>query len=115
MFGPESEPVTLKRDVEVILVPDGKDMRQVLAAQEIGKERFNDQPTAIIYRTIKGWQYGIEGCKSHGAGHKFYSDEYLAALKPFEDAFGLAFPRFETEKTPETTERASTSWWPTPG
>ncbi|MGB7453973.1 MAG: hypothetical protein WBM36_17760, partial [Lysobacterales bacterium] len=43
---------------------------------------------------------------SHGGGHKFYSDEYLQALKPFEDVFGVTFPRFEGEKTPETVEQA---------
>jgi len=69
-------------DWNVISVPDGHDMRQVLAAQELGKERFNDQPTAIIYRTVKGWKYGIEGCKSHGAGHGYCSDEYFATLAP---------------------------------
>ncbi|MCK4237063.1 MAG: hypothetical protein KAX38_08070, partial [Candidatus Krumholzibacteria bacterium] len=51
-------------DWNVIYVDDGKDFHQVLAAQEIAKERINDQPTAVVYRTIKGWLYGIEGRKS---------------------------------------------------
>ena len=37
----------------------------------------NGQPTAIVYRTIKGWQYGIEGRASHGAGHKLCSRRVL--------------------------------------
>jgi len=50
-------------------------------------------PTAIVYRTIKGWQYGIEGRGSHGAGHKFLFllnsiNSYLA----FEDASALKMP-----------------------
>jgi transketolase len=42
----------------------------------------NGQPTAIVYRTTKGWRYGIEGKKSHGGGHKMCSDEYLATQRP---------------------------------
>jgi transketolase len=90
----------------VVYVPDGFDFAQIREAQGRALALNNGRPTAVVYRTIKGWQYGIEGCKSHGAGHKFYSEEYLAALKPFEDAFDLRFPRFETKKTPETTEQA---------
>ena len=33
----------------------------------------NGQPTAVVYRTLKGWQYGIEGRASHGAGHALCS------------------------------------------
>ena len=80
-------------DWNVIRVPDGKDLRQVLAAQELAKERINDQPTAIVYRTVKGWKYGIEGRKSHGAGHAFCSDDYYAALAQMEGHFGVQFPR----------------------
>ena len=36
----------------------------------------NGQPTAIVYRTVKGWQYGIEGRASHGAGHKLCADGF---------------------------------------
>jgi transketolase len=90
----------------VVLVPDGFDFAQIRAAQDRALALDNGKPTAVVYRTVKGWQYGIEGCKSHGAGHKFYSDEYLAALQPFESTFGLTFPRFEAEKNPENVERA---------
>ena len=90
----------------VIYVPDGFDFAQVREAQEKALALNNGHPTGIVYRTVKGWQYGIEGKKSHGAGHKFYSDEYLQALKPFEDHFGVNFPRFEGEKTPAKVEQA---------
>lgn len=93
-------------DWNVISVPDGKDLRQVLAAQEIAKQRLNDQPTAIVYRTIKGWQYGIEGCKSHGAGHGYLSDEYYATLTPLEERFGVQFPRPAASSRPEDVEAA---------
>ena len=33
----------------------------------------NGQPTALVYRTRKGWKYGVEGRASHGAGHKLCS------------------------------------------
>lgn len=91
-------------DWNVISVPDGKDLRQVLAAQELGKKRFNDQPTAIVYRTIKGWRYGIEGRKSHGAGHGYCSDEYYATLAPVEERFDMKFPRPSDSKRPEDVE-----------
>ena len=90
----------------VIYVPDGFDFAQIHEAQKKALSLKNGNPTGIVYRTVKGWKYGIEGKKSHGGGHKFYSDEYLLALKPFEDVFGVTFPRFEGEKTAENVERA---------
>ena len=54
-----------------------------LAAQRRAKRIDNGQPTAIVYRTIKGWQYGIEGKASHGAGHKLCADGFFKALNPF--------------------------------
>jgi transketolase len=92
-------------DWNVIYVDDGKDIRQVLAAQEVAKEKLNDQPTAVVYRTIKGWQYGIEGRKSHGAGHDFCSDAYYETLKPMEERFGVEFPRYEGDKSPANVEK----------
>jgi transketolase len=90
----------------VIYVPDGFDFAQVREAQKKALALKNGRPTGIVYRTVKGWKYGIEGKKSHGGGHKFYSDEYLQALKPFEDVFGVNFPRFEGEKTAANIEQA---------
>ncbi len=90
----------------VIYVPDGFDFAQVREAQKKALALNNGRPTGIVYRTVKGWKYGIEGKKSHGAGHKFYSDEYLQALKPFEDVFGVTFPRFAGDKTPARIEQA---------
>jgi len=92
-------------DWNVIYVEDGKDMKQVLAAQEIAKEKLNDQPTAVVYRTIKGWQYGIEGRKSHGAGHDFCSDAYYETLKPMEKRFGVQFPKYDGDKSPVNVEK----------
>jgi len=75
------------------------------SAQRIAASLTTGQPTAIIYRTIKGWLYGIEGRKSHGAGHDFCSDEYYKTLEPLEKRFGVTFPRFEGEKNPTTIEK----------
>jgi transketolase len=69
-------------DWNVIYVPDGKDFQQVLAAQRAAVQLGSAQPTAVVYRTVKGWQYGIEGRASHGAGHGLCSDGFYAALKP---------------------------------
>jgi transketolase len=96
----------LMHGFNVVYVKDGFDFEQIRAAQEKALSFDNGRPTGIVYRTIKGWQYGIEGCKSHGAGHAFYSEDYLEALRPFEDTFGLEFPRFEAEKTPVAVEQA---------
>jgi len=90
----------------VIYVPDGFDFAQIREAQQKALAFCNGRPTGIVYRTVKGWKYGMEGAKSHGAGHKFYSEQYLEALKPFEDEHQLTFPRFEEEKTPESIEQA---------
>jgi transketolase len=67
-------------DWNVIVVPDGSSFAQVRAAQRRALDLDNDQPTAIVYRTTKGWKYGIEGSASHGAGHKLCSNAFLRAL-----------------------------------
>jgi len=90
----------------VLYVPDGFNFAQVNEAQTKALSLNNGKPTGIVYRTVKGWKYGIEGKKSHGGGHKFYSEEYFSALHPFEQEFGLTFPRFEGEKTPAAVEKA---------
>ncbi len=93
-------------DWNVITVPNGHDLRQVFAAQGLLSRISNSQPTAIVYRTVKGWKYGIEGKLSHGAGHAFCSEGYYAALKEFESVIGAAFPRFTGERDPVSVERA---------
>ncbi|MFH1043642.1 MAG: hypothetical protein V1796_00950, partial [Pseudomonadota bacterium] len=70
-------------DWNVIYVPDGKDLDQIVAAQREALALTNGQPTAIVYRTHKGWQYGIEGRASHGAGHKLCSTGFYDALAGF--------------------------------
>jgi transketolase len=96
----------LVQGFNVIYVPDGFNFAQVNEAQKQALALNNGKPTGIVYRTVKGWKYGIEGRKSHGGGHKFYSEGYLQALQPFEKELGLTFPRFEGEKTPENVEKA---------
>ena len=80
-------------DWNVIQVPDGMSFQQIVAAQRRARSLANGQPTAIVYRTVKGWRYGIEGRASHGAGHKLCADGFFDALEPFlKDAHG-ALPR----------------------
>lgn len=69
-------------DWNVVEVPDGTDPAQIRAAQRLALELDNGQPTAIVYRTTKGWRYGIEGRKSHGAGHKLCSGAFYEVLSP---------------------------------
>lgn len=92
-------------DFNVIYVAQGHDFNQIHVAQRLAAEIANNQPTAIIYRTVKGWQYGLEGKASHGSGHKFASPEFYQALAPFEKTFNVSFPRFEGEKTPANVEK----------
>ena len=72
--------LTYINDWNVILVPDGKNFQQIFAAQRKAVQMGNSQPTAIVYRTIKGWQYGIEGKGSHGAGHGLCQEGFYTAL-----------------------------------
>lgn len=92
-------------DFNVIYVPNGHDFNQIHAAQAQVSQLNNHQPTAIIYRTVKGWKYGLEGKASHGSGHKFASPEFYQALAEFEQTFGVSFPHFEGDKTPENIEK----------
>lgn len=85
-------------DWNVILVPDGRDFQQIIAAQRRIKTISNSQPTAIVYRTVKGWQYGIEGKKSHGAGHGLCSEGFYKALQQVMTAYNVDFPRCRQEQ-----------------
>ena len=93
-------------DWNVIDAGNGLDFRRVLSAQDLAASLSNGQPTAIVYRTTKGWQYGIEGRASHGAGHPFCSEGYHQAVAPFEKKFKVKLPHFEGEKTPDRVEQA---------
>jgi transketolase len=89
-------------DWNVVYVPDGKDFQQIAAAQRTAQQIANGQPTAIVYRTVKGWQYGIEGRASHGAGHKLCSTPFFQAM----DRGGLrALPQCDGPQRCEGGER----------
>ena len=80
-------------DWNVISVPDGTDWQQIRTAQRRALKMANGQPTAVVYRTTKGWRYGIEGKASHGAGHKLCSGGFFDALKPFLESAEGSLPR----------------------
>jgi transketolase len=82
-------------DWNVIYVPDGFDYRQITAAQKLALELDNGQPTAIVYRTVKGWRYGIEGRASHGAGHALCSAGFYSAVADLVADGSVQFPRCE--------------------
>jgi len=82
-------------DWNTIFVPDGLDFEQIFAAQWAALMIDNSQPTAVVYRTKKGWQYGIEGRASHGAGHNLCVDGFYRALQPLLDKMGGMLPRCE--------------------
>src|SRR6185369_11755884 len=67
-------------DWNVIYVPDGFDWQQITIAQRLALDLHTGQPTAIVYRTTKGWQYGITGRASHGAGHGLCSTGFFNAI-----------------------------------
>jgi transketolase len=87
----EPRELFLLHDWNVVEVRDGKDIEQVLAGQRAARDLSNGQPTAVVYRTVKGWQYGIEGRRSHGAGHELCSEAFHAALADLTAA-GCAVP-----------------------
>jgi transketolase len=76
------DPASLFRlhDWNVISVADGTDLRAIAGAHQRALTESGGKPTAIIYRTRKGWKYGIEGRASHGAGHKLCSRGFYEAL-----------------------------------
>ncbi|HAH31663.1 MAG TPA: hypothetical protein DCL44_05050 [Elusimicrobia bacterium] len=87
-------------DWNVVYVSNGHDFFQILTAQKFALNNAdNKQPTAIVYRTTKGWKYGIEGRAAHGAGHKFCSDGYYATLSEFEKRFNVKMPRYSSALT----------------
>jgi transketolase len=99
-------------DWNVIYVPDGTSFQQIVAAQRRALSLGNGQPTAIVYRTTKGWRYGIEGRASHGAGHKLCAQGFYEAMAPLvaESRVGLpvcdpANPRCGGGSSSEVVER----------
>ncbi|MEK7233890.1 MAG: hypothetical protein AAB268_08740, partial [Elusimicrobiota bacterium] len=97
-------------DWNVVYAGDGHDLACVLAAQRTALKLRNGQPTAVVYRTEKGWRYGISGRKSHGAGHAFCSEDFYKTVAPFEKRFKTALPRSSSDRTSENVERA---YWET--
>lgn len=91
-------------DFNVIYVDDGKDFEKIEAAQSFALTLKNKMPTAIVYRTVKGWKYGIEGKASHGAGHKMNSEGYFTACKEFENSFNTKLPHPQEKLTNEQIE-----------
>ena len=79
-------------DWNTVYVPDGSDFRQIAAGQRYALSLDNGQPTAIVYRTRKGWQYGIEGRGSHGAGHKLCSAGFLKTVEGLSGKAGQDAP-----------------------
>ena len=85
-------------DWNVVYVPDGFDWQQIATAQRAALDFQNGQPTAIVYRTVKGWQYGIEGRASHGAGHGLCSSAVFAAVAPLLPKDMVPLPCCEGDK-----------------
>lgn len=87
----------LLHDWNVVQVANGRDFRQILAAQRTAASMNNGQPTAIVYRTTKGWQYGIEGKASHGAGHSLCSDGFHKSVAELTGLTNQLLPACETK------------------
>jgi transketolase len=105
-------PLELARlhDFNVIYVRNGLSIPDVWAAQALAASIESAQPTAVVYRTIKGWQYGIEGRASHGAGHSFCGSEYDCCLAwGFEKTYGVHLPHYTAEKV-EPVALEKTYW-----
>jgi len=93
-------------DFNVIFAPEGHNFHHVFTAQKLAMSLKSEIPTAVVYRTVKGWTYGITGKASHGAGYKFCAPEYYNFIKPFEDKFRVQFPQFAGDaKNPVDIEK----------
>jgi transketolase len=79
-------------DWNVVEVQDGFDWGQIATAQRAALSMDNGQPTAIVYRTVKGWTYGIEGRGSHGAGHPLCSEAFRKTVASIAGEGTLALP-----------------------
>lgn len=84
-------------DWNVVQVTDGRDFHQILAAQRAAASVTNGQPTAIVYRTVKGWGYGIQGRASHGAGHALCSDGFCASVAELTGLANQLLPTCEAK------------------
>jgi transketolase len=69
-------------DWNVVTVPNGMDFQQIVMAQRVAAQLSSRRPTAIVYRTTKGWRYGLEGRAAHGAGHALCSGKFATAVEP---------------------------------
>src|SRR3990167_5786015 len=69
----------------------------VLTGQRLAPQMDNGQTTAVVYRTEKGWNYGITGKKSHGGGHKLCSDEYYGSVASLFGRGGPGLPHCGTD------------------
>ncbi len=87
-------------DWNVITVADGHDLQQVAAAQRRAVELDTGQPTMVVYRTTKGWRYGMEGRASHGAGHALCSADFYQAVCPLEALAAIEIPRCDPGDPP---------------
>jgi transketolase len=87
-------------DWNVISVADGTDLQAIVRAQRLALGLDNGQPTAIVYRTVKGWRYGVEGAASHGAGHALCSAGFYEAVRPLEELAGLEILRCDRAAPP---------------
>jgi transketolase len=92
-------------DWNVVDVPDGHDLGQIVAAQRHALALETGQPTVIVYHTHKGWRYGVEGRASHGAGHQLCSDGFYEAVAGLDAGAGPGLPVCAPDdqrcKTPE--------------
>jgi transketolase len=100
-------------DWNVVEVHRGFDIPLLLTAQRRALEMATGQPTAIVYRTVKGWRYGIEGRKSHGAGHKLCSPEFRATMEPLLGPGTPGLPCCDQSRRPEDPEALEQCYWDT--
>jgi transketolase len=97
-------------DWNVVHVPDGFDMALVLTGQRRALSLDNGQPTVVVYRTEKGWKYGITGKKSHGGGHKMGADAWREAMTPL---FGAEAQELRTPENPKDRVEVEECYWDT--
>ncbi|MBM4372171.1 MAG: hypothetical protein FJ098_10985, partial [Deltaproteobacteria bacterium] len=76
----------------VVPARDGADPAAIRVAQAAALGLQNGRPTAVVYRTVKGRGYGLEGRRSHGAGHALCSAGFRAAIAALGPGLADALP-----------------------
>ncbi len=95
----------------VVGTPEGNKWKEVYRAlTEAIKTAGELKPTAIWFKTRKGFEYGKYDNKSHGSPHKPNSPEFWKSREPFMQKYGIEFVGYG-KPAPEDPEEFKRQTW----